>query len=208
MEITKSQTLRLIRQSIISNRAKAINAVRLSDVDVNNNISNAELFKVVLSQLEAGNKKLIYNFGYVLDDTFDMDVVNENFSGFSFSMSNPDDFNKMNTNNTPTKSASKQNSWWSQNKGNILTTGVGLLGNIFGGSKDDAPAVTPPAANGSNAMMLMMQQQQQQQSQAAALAAQQAQADSARRSSNMMIFGVIGGVVVIGGILAVVLTRK
>ena len=215
MEINKKGSSRVIGATIKKHRDQVINALQLSDVNINDKINDRDLFQTTMAQLADGNNKLIYNLGYVLDKNFDMSSVNLTEDSFSradgeehsnYTFTNPgggldlQDTSKM-------SSASNQNSWWSQNSGSVLTAGVGLLGGLFG-KKDSPPPVTPPSGGNNNQMMMMMQQQQMQQNQQNAAANARREEEASKRSSNMMIFGIVGAVVVIGGIAAIVMTRR
>jgi hypothetical protein len=236
MDANRVNIKKMLSKLITEKRNEVINALRLSNVSVNDSTDDKGLYALVLSELNKGNNKFIYYLGYVVDSTFDLsgisvspsvDVMavnleneslsqnqlqginnlNADYSNTSgFTITNPDEFDKMNTVTTPTNPST---SWWQKNKGNIgstLTNGVGLLGSIFGGGKDTS---TPPSnSNDSGNMFAMLQNQQN-------IANQQARADDlrrqeedSRRRNNMLIFGGVGGAVVLGLIIFLVVKNK
>jgi len=197
MKLTKSEVLRLIRQSIISNRDKAINALNLSGIDASSDMDDKLLFNLVLSNLESGNVKLIANFGYVLDDTFDMSTMSENFSGGDGKLALPSGVS-VGDSGSPAK-----DTWFSQNKGKITRTGISILRGWFGGGDKTTPVATNLATNpSSSTSMMQMMQMQQAQAQAQATEDARRREDADKRSSTNMMIGLgVGGVLVVGLII-------
>jgi hypothetical protein len=201
---------KLITQVIAVNRRKMDEALKKAKINVADNTSDAQLHTLVMDELKKGNPDVIFHVGDVLSETVDLSGLPQeamSSSNGGFTISNPDQFNQMNTSTTPTSSASNQSGWWSQNKGSVfssaLSIGTSFLGGLFG-KKDNPPStVTPPASGGDNtAQMMMMMQQQQAAAQAAA--DRRRREDEDRRRSNMMIFGIVGGILLIGTIITVV----
>jgi hypothetical protein len=213
MIVNRNSVKRVISQLILTHKDKVVNAMHLSDIKVDDKMSDDDIYTLIMENLKRGNPKLILNLGYVFDDTVDMSQIaqpkqekSSDFLGFGKDK-NEGSFGSNSGTSFGGGSSSSSPSWWSQNSGSVITAGVGLLGNLFG-KKDNPPSVAPPSNSGNDAMMMMLQQQQAQaQKDAREDRLRREEADK-RRSQNMMILGIVGGIVVIGGIVAIVVTKK
>lgn len=195
----REQIEKIIKQLIIINKAKVISALKFSGVNISDNINDKGIYETVLSELDNGNQKLIINLGLLIDYTFDDDKENKsNVTGFSL------DANAL---AAAQEATNKETTWWQKNRGNVFSTGVDILGNMFG--KNNSESTTPSAPQYSNTDVgAFLANQQKDSERRRQEDARRRDADKSRKNTNMVIFGVIGSAVLIGSIIAIVKFNK
>jgi hypothetical protein len=238
MEANKVNIKKILSKLITEKRDEVINALRLSNVAVNDTTDDRGLYSLVLSELKKGNNKFIYNLGYVLDSAFDLtDVAVAPYTnmgavkleGMSLAENQLQGINNLdadysntsggftitnpdefNQMNQTTTPTKPSTSWWQKNKGNI---GSGLTAGVgllgsIFGGGKDTSTPTVAPSNNSSGMLQMMQNQQNIANQQAREDAQRRADEDSRRRTNMMIFGGIGGVVVLGLVVFLAVRNK
>lgn len=186
MKTTKDNVIRMINQTIIDNKSSVIRALRDSKVEVSSSISDRDLAKLVMTELNKGNGYLMYNLGQVLDSKFDIAQEMSNAEGEKKGF-----FGSI-------------GDFFSKNK-DAIGAGASLLGGLFGGGKGEpaSTGTTPPSSDQNAIMMQMQLAQQQQQQQFAAAERARREDEAARRRNALLIGGIVGGVLIIGTVITI-----
>lgn len=209
MEMNKENVKKLISKLVVTHRNQVIKAVSKSGYLIKPEISDRDLYKLIIDGLDSRNGELVVHLGALLDRTFNLESVEikSNYTGFALT---PDQLAVI-SEATSQEEEPPKTSWfkdfWSKNQEGIISSGAGLLGNLFGGEKDTPP--TQPAGMSDTEWIKQMKKQQ-------ALSDSQYSQDSARREQEakkrrqtMIIGGSIVGVLLIGGIItAIVISRR
>lgn len=184
---------KMIGDLVSAKRNEVIDVLKSANVNLDESMSNNQLFNTVMNELQNWNEQFTINMGELIDDNFDLSPLDEIKSNADATPKSGF-FNKLSGDNWAT----------------IATTGAGLLSGFFG---KPTPTATGGSGGGSGsgsggsdiaAIMAM---------QGAAAAAAAAREDDRRAEekassrNTMIVVGVISAIVIIGGITAFVLTR-
>jgi len=213
MKDLNNEVLGLIEDTVVSERELTIDSLRKSNVSVDTNITDRDLFTLVTDELNKGNGYLIYHFGEVLSKKV------EPQSNFDFAL-NPSALGAASqaasqapsipTSQPATTSGGGFGNWLQNNSG-LISTGANILGGfLFGGGSGSSQAPQSTANQNTSLAQFQYASQQAQLEKDRWAMEQKArdEMDRSRTNTIILVSSIIGGVLILGTIITVALVKK
>ncbi len=204
MENNKNESVAYIVATITKNRTGVLEALRKSEVAVNDNINENNLLNLILSEINKGNGFLIYYLGNVIDNTLALDKKSN--SDGTTSWYTPYTFGGSGTASTGTSSTGSTGSgdtqnWFQKNEG-LINLGAAMLGGLLGG-RDKTPAT--PTGGSSIDQYQAARYQAELEAERLRNAAKNA---NPPKNNTVLIVSIIAGALLIGTIITVIVIKN